>query len=431
MVRRNRKVPSSSSRSNKEQTTLQVAESSDSDSDTSLATSNKRKSGSFKRSTSSKKKTTPKVTSTTPSNHVEFCTNNVRIKFPFVPYKSQQDMMSKIVEALQKQENALLESPTGSGKSLAILCGALAWLEAEKVNRNIYRENIRNNQSVESPYFSNPTNENTDTTSTSISSCSTGFGSSCAVKKEEVEPLKPGALSTSIPTPTSCQQQTDGKVQDPVQNFNINNIPKPRKAIEIKYEDDQPAHDNDTSSSSSSSKPGRRALAVGEIYQPLPKIYVGSRTHKQITQLVKELKSNTVYRPRMAVLGSRKHYCINESIREDEDKNDACRDLLENGPGCVYRKDRKDAEKLEDKMAIKSDGKPRIWDMEDLIRKGRSMTACPYYAARSLAERSELIFCPYNYLISPSIRKAMDINLEKSIVILDEAHNIESAARDA
>ncbi|KAL0073827.1 hypothetical protein J3Q64DRAFT_1780169 [Phycomyces blakesleeanus] len=49
----------------------------------------------------------------------------VKIEFPFRAYKSQIQMMSMIVKALKNRENALLESPTGSGKSLAILCAAL------------------------------------------------------------------------------------------------------------------------------------------------------------------------------------------------------------------------------------------------------------------------------------------------------------------
>ncbi|KAF2348486.1 P-loop containing nucleoside triphosphate hydrolase, partial [Trinorchestia longiramus] len=33
----------------------------------------------------------------------------------------------QILKGLQKGENCLLESPTGSGKSLALLCSTLAW----------------------------------------------------------------------------------------------------------------------------------------------------------------------------------------------------------------------------------------------------------------------------------------------------------------
>ena len=50
---------------------------------------------------------------------------------------------------------------------------------------------------------------------------------------------------------------------------------------------------------------------------------------------------------------------------------------------------------------------------------------------RSLAcaENAELIFCPYNYLLDPVIRRAVQIDVEDAVIILDEAHNIEDICR--
>jgi len=45
------------------------------------------------------------------------------------------------------------------------------------------------------------------------------------------------------------------------------------------------------------------------------------------------------------------------------------------------------------------------------------------------AENAELIFCPYNYLLDPVIRRAVQIDLEDAVIILDEAHNIEDICR--
>jgi hypothetical protein len=39
--------------------------------------------------------------------------------------------ISQILKGLDRSQNCLLESPTGSGKSLALLCSALAWQKAE------------------------------------------------------------------------------------------------------------------------------------------------------------------------------------------------------------------------------------------------------------------------------------------------------------
>lgn len=66
-----------------------------------------------------------------------------------------------------------------------------------------------------------------------------------------------------------------------------------------------------------------------------------------------------------------------------------------------------------------------------MVQLGKKVRGCPYYAARKLYEGAEVIFCPYNYIIDPVIRKILDINLKDSIVILDEAHNIEDASRGA
>ncbi|XP_026543846.1 regulator of telomere elongation helicase 1 [Notechis scutatus] len=53
--------------------------------------------------------------------------NDITIDFPFPPYKCQETYMSKVLECLQNQENGILESPTGTGKTLCLLCSTLAW----------------------------------------------------------------------------------------------------------------------------------------------------------------------------------------------------------------------------------------------------------------------------------------------------------------
>lgn len=45
------------------------------------------------------------------------------------------------------------------------------------------------------------------------------------------------------------------------------------------------------------------------------------------------------------------------------------------------------------------------------------------------AGEADLVFCPYSYLLDPVIRAARDIALDKSVLIFDEAHNIEDTAR--
>ena len=57
---------------------------------------------------------------------------------------------------------------------------------------------------------------------------------------------------------------------------------------------------------------------------------------------------------------------------------------------------------------------------------------CAYYAARALADQASIVLCPYNYVMDPAIRSAVGIEafIEDAILIVDEAHNVESVARD-
>ena len=44
--------------------------------------------------------------------------------------------MAKVIEALSNSANALLESPTGTGKTLCLLTSALEWLKNERIKLN-------------------------------------------------------------------------------------------------------------------------------------------------------------------------------------------------------------------------------------------------------------------------------------------------------
>jgi Fanconi anemia group J protein len=80
---------------------------------------------------------------------------------------------------------------------------------------------------------------------------------------------------------------------------------------------------------------------------------------------------------------------------------------------------------------MKEYGYTGAWDIEDLVTLGKRVKACPFYATRALLDEAEIVFCPYNYLISSLIRQQLRINLQSSVLIFDEAHNMEDVARDA
>ncbi|XP_042016755.1 Fanconi anemia group J protein homolog [Salvia splendens] len=71
-----------------------------------------------------------------------------------------------------------------------------------------------------------------------------------------------------------------------------------------------------------------------------------------------------------------------------------------------------------------------VTDIEEICSIGYTVQGCPYYASRLLAKTADLIICPYNYMINPSLREIYAINLDGNVLIVDEAHSIEDTIRE-
>jgi regulator of telomere elongation helicase 1 len=65
--------------------------------------------------------------------------HGIEVYFPYPPYECQLNYMTKgtrainvVIEALNNKSIAALESPTGTGKTLCLLCSALGWVNAKR-----------------------------------------------------------------------------------------------------------------------------------------------------------------------------------------------------------------------------------------------------------------------------------------------------------
>lgn len=79
----------------------------------------------------------------------------INVSFPFTPYDLQVKYMDKVIECLENRQNGVLESPTGTGKTLSLLCSSLAWLEARKANVKAERGKCFDGDSVLLETFNN------------------------------------------------------------------------------------------------------------------------------------------------------------------------------------------------------------------------------------------------------------------------------------
>jgi hypothetical protein len=80
--------------------------------------------------------------------------------FPFDPYDIQLGFMSNMYDCIENQQFGLFESPTGTGKTLSIICALLTWLKEhrKRLNAAISEGNAHNDtlgdkNNVEGPCF--------------------------------------------------------------------------------------------------------------------------------------------------------------------------------------------------------------------------------------------------------------------------------------
>ncbi|XP_078337247.1 Fanconi anemia group J protein homolog [Crassostrea virginica] len=340
--------------------------------------------------------------------------HGVEVVFPCKPYPSQFSMMEKVIKGIERRENCLLESPTGSGKSLALLCSALAWQAADY--------NKREKELLESSEKDSLKKQ-----------CSCHEETSVKVTEKKATENKAllDILNNGAASPSAFEGDDDDDFKQPA-NFRTPGAVKQnaRHHVSISYETSPVSCEQSTNDHSPNSS---KTCTCGSESTPtkarkVPKIYFGTRTHKQIAQIIRELKKTAYREVKMTILAAREHTCIHPAVSQMRSKNEGCKELLD-GPGCKFNDRLKRAPATQEYMG--KHGLTEAWDIEDFVSLSKTLKVCPYFATRGLRTGADIVFCPYNYLIDPVIRDSMEISLKDQVVILDEAHNMEDTARES
>eukprot|EP01138_Halocafeteria_seosinensis_P008199 gb/GECG01008380.1/.p1 GENE.gb/GECG01008380.1/~~gb/GECG01008380.1/.p1 ORF type:complete len:1366 (+),score=164.42 gb/GECG01008380.1/:1-4098(+) len=316
----------------------------------------------------------------------------VDVEFPFQPYECQTIFMEKVVQSVQTCQNALLESPTGTGKTLSLLCAALAWRQA-------YCAAVEQEDNKEMLYTTSD-KQNKDTKRLKAAAGT--------IKKYNVAPVMPN-------------EHTSGGIGSVV----------------------------------------KQEYGATVLRRCKPTIIYASRTHAQISQVIRQLKL-TGYNPKVALLGSREQLCVHPKIskKRGPQLNHSCRmacksrqckyknnltDYINNGyspfslPNASLRNSQLvppgagGENEKDDSKTARTKPKADIMDIEDLGSAGSRLEFCPYFAMREprTLHEAELICMPYNYLIDSVYRDGLSIDWQNAVVIVDEAHNLESSCTES
>ncbi|GMS89829.1 hypothetical protein PENTCL1PPCAC_12004, partial [Pristionchus entomophagus] len=351
--------------------------------------------------------------------------NGVHVSLPkgLIPYRTQKLMMVRILQAIIRSQNALAESPTGSGKTMALLASSCAWLKQYKEKRWKSKEDCPVHSSTEYK----------------------------KMKEEEMSALLTQPADSKPPSMAESKFADDDEISVVYDKFdesmqkltaNIDDDFIPAKRQTSTKADDLAKQQMmmNEEMENFEGELTEEAKARREKCTCLPKVrvYYGTRTHKQIGQVVKEF-GRLDYAPALShtILGSREQMCINEGVRAHADLGGACKELISNeGQGCAYKTNmRGNYEKpFAIRQVIRSKGAD-VFDIDALVEalgEDDGPQLCPYFSAtRILTQDADIIFCPFNYMIDPIIRDMSDVHLKDAVVILDEAHNVEDICRDA
>ncbi|KAM7219668.1 ATP-dependent RNA helicase chl1 [Rhypophila decipiens] len=382
---------------------------------------------------------------------------------PFTPYDVQIDFMRAVYVTLETGNGqvGILESPTGTGKSLSLICGALTWLRSHK--RRLYEADFQSvaEKMVGEPdwMIENALLRKREELQRKWEEREKRLGEVRNREKQEEKDsmLKgrgakrarlDGADERTAARRTKGEEEEekefligdwnrDGGGGDDDEDDPLYGISKETRAL------------LERTGLGFGSRAGKLEEEEGKEEDEI-KIYYTSRTHSQLTQFISELRrpefppsvpsgaaktkghkddGPTSEVVKQVPLSSRQKLCINPTVNRLgslQAINDRCTEMQQSKSAkkCSFMPS---AENIKTTHQFRDTVMATLPDIEDMFRIGKELRVCPYYASRTAIPGAEVVTLPYPLLLQKSARDALGIKLEGNIVIIDEAHNIMDA----
>ncbi|OQE00785.1 hypothetical protein PENVUL_c046G01102 [Penicillium vulpinum] len=370
---------------------------------------------------------------------------------PYTPYDIQLQFMQALYTCLEDSKIAVFESPTGTGKSLSLICGSLTWLRDHK--RKAFQE------TVDATYDDDDEPEwmiehAKRKSRRAITERRQEFEARLAKIRQEEEHLKQVQYISDRPRKKQRLDEPTLELVNDEDRFVLDDYDSDT--------DNQKMQNNSRDSDSLSAS----TLALLERFQGKYstqkkdeeddgddeiKIFFCSRTHSQLSQFAGELRRVTFpssipsdlgpeskddlfkleERVKHLSLGSRKNLCINPKVRalgNNTAINEKCLDLQQAGAAadkkCSFIPSKEDRALA---LEFRDHTLATVKDIEDIVQVGEKLGICPYYASRPVIKHSEIVTLPYPLLLQRSAREALNLSVKGHIVIIDEAHNLMDA----
>lgn len=312
--------------------------------------------------------------------------NKYGIMFPFEPYPQQQELMNAIFESIEGSRSGCFESPTGTGKSLSVICATLHW---QRIREKEVEEQFEKKIEEEKNSTKKEASSSDDWLSDMLNASSSDDKSKEKSARQKERSLKTNremkervlalaevdnknVRSNEVKTGGASTSSFRGIFGLPVVNKGQAETPSDKSLEQIEEEFILAHYDSDDSKKKGKRNKARmksNAFLASQLdladkahkrgrYEEidtdsdeeereeemeeenelrLPQVFYCSRTHSQLAQFVEELRKTTQGRNvRCVTLGSRKNLCINPDVLKlgtDAKISDKCLDMAKSKGG--------------------------------------------------------------------------------------------------
>jgi chromosome transmission fidelity protein 1 len=383
---------------------------------------------------------------------------------PYEPYDIQSDFMNNLYHCIEDGKVGIFESPTGTGKSLSLICASLTWLRDHK--RQAVENAVNSIQSGDDPEWIVETERKARRKELLYQRRELEQKLLAARKRDINRSGKSRNIVRDVKKPVSHPSRSAVQLLMVLQRGNDGNIHESGKSDDTFMLEDYESGDEGEKGRGTSdilsaetrallSKLGGPKSNREEVRQTdEAKIIFCSRTHSQLTQFIGELRrvkpppsmdpeeeaadmaDHAVESIKHLPLGSRKNLCINHKVSRLSTTtavNERCLELQKPGTSKESRCSFLPSQDESDRALARDfhdSALAEIRDIEDLAHLGRKVGVCPYYASRPVIKDAEILTLPYPLLLQKSAREALGLSIKGHVIIIDEAHNLVDAIAD-
>ncbi|KAM8980272.1 ATP-dependent DNA helicase DDX11 isoform X1 [Sarcophilus harrisii] len=387
---------------------------------------------------------------------------SIHFPFPYTPYSIQKDFMAELYRVLEAGKIGIFESPTGTGKSLSLICGALSWLRDFEQKKQQEEAHLLDTGIAPPDFLEEGPPHMSTNQEASDAPKSTGEPDwivQFVQKKEEkdrIDRLRDEQIK---------KKKREERLQQLRHNVHLKYAAKRVRQEEEEME--RLLHlSKEMLAAAGSGQPEEELCKEEELLlaeyesdeekktvsgaheedeedleeEHVTKIYYCSRTHSQLTQFVREVqKSPFGKETRLVSLGSRQNLCVNEEVKRLGSAtliNDRCLEMQKSKHEKKNKEDEKAKKRktethtscpfynYEQMQFLRDEVLMEVKDIEQLVVLGKETHACPYYGSRFAIPSAQLVVLPYQMLLHAATRHAAGIKLQGQVVIIDEAHNL-------